>query len=273
MTRPAVFVVALALAMPAVAGAARVSATSAASAQISFYASLSAPIEAPVASALVVRPSVLELTYDGAVVAKSLRWSRWGGTVARAAGVYSASNCDPSCTTGRRTNNPAQITLSSPGRVLGHEVYRCFRLTVPAQEMDRLSCLERQGTSYIYAPASRPTNPAPKHVRFYTPSGNIACEMIDNGTSQSTVGCVMQHPPAIARLSGSGHVSICQHQGLRCTGNLGDAPGIPNGKLAYGSSKTVGRFRCKSAVAGVTCVVIKTGRGFFISKQSVRAVG
>jgi hypothetical protein len=35
----------------------------------------------------------------------------------------------------------------------------------------------------------------------------------------------------------------------------------------------VGRFRCKSALAGVTCVVTATGKGFFISKQSTRRVG
>jgi hypothetical protein len=110
-------------------------------------------------------------------------------------------------------------------------------------------------------------------VRFYTPSGNIACEMIDNGASQSGVGCIMQSPPAIARLAASGHISICQHQGLRCTGNLGDDPSIPNGKLRYGSSKRVGRFRCRSAFTGVTCALTATGKGFFISKLSVKAVG
>jgi hypothetical protein len=128
-------------------------------------------------------------------------------------------------------------------------------------------------TAMFVATTGTAAAPKPKHVRFYTPSRNIACELIDNGTSQSGVGCIMQSPPAIARLGVSGRVSICQHQGQRCTGNLGDEPSIPNGKLRYGSSKTVGRFRCTSAFTGVTCVVIKTGRGFFISKQSVRVVG
>jgi len=267
---------ALALSAPAIAGASTsgISATASGSGQISFYAGVSSPVGDPsTPNVPVVRPALLYLTYDGAVVAKSLRWSSWGGTVAHATGVYSASNCNPSCATGQRTNDPARVTLSSPCSILGHEVYRCFGLTVAAEGKDQLSCLRRNGTSYTYELASRPTNSGPKHLRFYTPSGNIACEMDDNGTSQSSVGCIMRRPPAIARLTANSTVSICQHQALKCTGNLGDYPGLPNGELRYGASKTVGRFRCKSALAGVTCVVIKTGRGFFISKQSVRAVG
>lgn len=221
----------------------------------------------------VVRPPVLYLTFDGAIVAGSLRWSSWGGTVAHATGVYSASNCNPRCATGQRTNNPARVTLSSPGSILGHEVYRCFQLTVPAQNTNQLSCLKRQGSTYIYERVSTPTSNSVTHLRFYTPSGNIACEMFDDGTSHASVGCIMQKPPAIARLAASGRVSICQHHGLRCTGNLGDAPGIANGKLGYGSSKTVGRFRCKSAFAGVTCVVIKTGRVFSSPSSRSRRSG
>ena len=266
MTRPALCVIALALGVPAVAGAGT-NATATASGQISFYASLSAQIDASLANTAVVRPSVLFLTYDGAVVVRSLRWSSWGGTVAHATGVYSASDCNPSCATGRRTNSQARVTPSSPGLVLGHEVYRCYRLTVPAKGMDQRSCLARQGTFYAYELVSKPTSNALKLVRFYTPSRNIRCEMSDNGSSQSSVFCDMEKPPAIVGVLANGHVTINRGG----SGNFGEGP--PSRLLHYGSSTTVGRFRCKSALAGVTCVVIKTGRGFFISKQSVRTVG
>jgi hypothetical protein len=270
MTRSALCVIALALGVPAVAGAGTsgVNATATASGQISFYASLSAQIDASLANTAVVRPSVLFLTYDGAVVVRSLRWSRWGGTVAHATGVYSASNCNPSCATGQRTNNSARVTLSSPGRILGHEVYRCYQLTVPTQGKNQRSCLKRQGTSYTYEVVSTPTsNAALKLVRFYTPSKNIHCEMSDNGSPQSSVFCDIEKPGAIASVFANGHVTINRAG----SGNFGEGP--PFRLLPYGSSATAGRFRCKSAVAGVTCVVIKTGRGFFISKQSVRTVG
>ena len=109
-------------------------------------------------------------------------------------------------------------------------------------------------------------------VRLFTPSRNIVCEMADNGTSQAFVSCITISPPAIANLPISGLVSVCQHQGLKCTGQLGE-PGIPGGRLPYGMPKTLGRFRCSSALDGVTCIVTATGKGFFISKQSVRPVG
>jgi len=201
-------------------------------------------------------------------VVKGLRWSSWGGTVVHATGVYSASNCNPSCATGQRTNSPARVTLSSPGRILDHEVYRCYHLTVPAQGKDQLSCLEQHGTTYIYELVSKPaSNRAPKLVRFYTPSKNIHCEMSDNGAPQSSVFCDIVKPAAIASVFANGHVTINRGG----SGNFGEGP--PFRLLAYGSSATAGRFRCKSALAGVTCVVIKTGKGFFMSKQSVHAVG
>jgi hypothetical protein len=239
-------------------------ATASASGQIFFYAGVSAPVGDPsTPNVPVVRPAVLYLTYDGAVVATSLRWSSWGGSVAQATGVYSASDCNPSCATGQRTNNPARVTLSSPGSILGHEVYRCFQLTVPAQAMDQLSCLRREGTFYIYRLVSKP-----KGVGFYTPSRNIVCSMFDNGSSNAYVLCDIYRPNAMAQVLANGRVTI--HRGQ--AGNFGvDERSFR--LLSYGSSATAGRFRCRSASAGVTCVVTKTGKGFFLSKQSIRAVG
>jgi hypothetical protein len=40
--------------------------------------------------------------------------------------------------------------------------------------------------------------------------------------------------------------------------------------LAYGSDTVVGRFRCQSRTAGVTCTNGNTGHGFFISIGSYR---
>jgi hypothetical protein len=67
-------------------------------------------------------------------------------------------------------------------------------------------------------------------------------------------------------------VAICQHRPQnRCTGNFGEGPAFH--QLAYGSSVTVGRFRCSSAVSGVTCTVTATGKGLFISRQAIKRVG
>ena len=174
----------------------------------------------------------------------------------------------------------AQVTLSNPGRFQGREVYRCFTLTVPSHPgSDQHLCLERAGSAWALGPTTQakptPTQPTSgTYARFYTPSRNIACEMSDNGTAQAAIGCIMQKPPALASLKVNGVATICQHQALKCTGNLGDDPSLPAPReLAYGSSVTVGRFRCTSASTGVTCIVTATGKGFFISRQSVRPVG
>jgi hypothetical protein len=228
---------------------------------------------------LVIRPSGFTMFEDGSWDLQGLRWTGWGSSVAHANGISSASNGIPNQAQGKRIKTPAQVTLSNPGRFQGHEVYRCFTLTVPSHPAsDQHLCLTGPHGGYWYlGPASQPkTTPTQPtsgtYARFYTPSRNIACEMSDNGTAQAGIGCIMQQPPALASLKASGVATICQHQG--CTGNLGSDPSLPPvRKLPYGSSVTVGRFRCASAFKGVTCVVIATAKGFFISRQSVRTVG
>jgi hypothetical protein len=217
-----------------------------------------------------VRPTLLLMFEDGSWVIKNLRWSSWGGAVARATGISSASTGVPDQATAPRIDKPAQVVVSHPERLFGREVYGCFQLTVPSSPAsDQHECLKRShGNQYDYTPVSKPTSkPAPKVVRFYTPSRNIHCEMSDNGSSQSSVFCDMEKPPAIVGVLASGHVTI--HRGG--SGNFGEGP--PFRLLRYGSFATVGRFRCKSAFTGVTCVLTATGKGFFISKQSVKAVG
>jgi hypothetical protein len=224
-----------------------------------------------------VRPSLILLFADGSWDVDHLHWTGWGSSVAHATGISSASNGIPNMAQGKRIKKSAQVTLSNPGRFQGREAYRCFTLTVPSYPKSDLHlCLERAGSSGWALGPTTTTTPtdAGTYARFYTPSRNIACEMSDKGTARAGIGCIMQKPPALASLKVSGVATICQHQALKCTGNLGDDPSLPAPRgLAYGSSVTVGRFHCTSAPAGVTCIVRATGKGFFISRQSVRRVG
>jgi hypothetical protein len=238
--------------------------------EISFYLDINQPINSPsIKNPLVVRPATIYLFEDGSWVIKDLQWSGWGTSVASASGTSSASDCKPDCASGQRKETPAQLMLSSPGLVLGHQVYRCYRLVVPAPATNLHGCLGRIGSLIGYTPAAKPNLSAPKLklVRFYTPSHNIECEMNDNGGAQSSVFCDMVKPGAIVSVFANGHVNI-QRGG---SGNFGEGPAAR--LLPYGSSVVVGRFRCTSAFAGVTCVVAKTGKGFFLSKKSIRAVG
>lgn len=123
--------------------------------QIAFYGDIGNAVNSAYRkNPLLVRPSMLLLTEDGSVALIHLRWSGWGTSIARATGVWSASDCTPSCATGKRTQRPARLTLSSPGRVVGHRVYRCFRITPPHPRRDIAdrACIRKQGAIWAYMP-------------------------------------------------------------------------------------------------------------------------
>ena len=117
---------------------------------ISFYGDIGNIIDSH--NPLLVRPATLLLTEDGSVALVHLRWSGWGTRIARATGAWSASNCTPSCATGKRTTRPARLTVSSPGVVDGHRVYRCFRIDPPhpRRDIEDQACIRRQGGFYAY---------------------------------------------------------------------------------------------------------------------------
>ena len=125
----------------------------ASSGQISFYSDLGNMANT---SSLVVHPATLMLVEDGSVALVNLKWSGWGTSVAHAAGVWSASNGIPSQATGKRTTSPARLTLSSPGLVLGHSVYRCYQIDPPHPRRDIAdhACMQQQGTLYMYEPVT-----------------------------------------------------------------------------------------------------------------------
>lgn len=138
--------------------------------RIYFYPELSDPIGSQ--SPVTIRPRILFPTSFGTTVLKHLRWSGWGSKVAHATGIL--SYCNPNCATGKRTHRPARFRVSSPGRVFGHRVYRCYRLTVSAHPKSTLrACLGPLGSEYGYVPGStRPVPPpAPAHAYIYWTQG------------------------------------------------------------------------------------------------------
>lgn len=127
--------------------------------RVFFYGDIGSAVNSPYQrNPLLVRPRTIYLTEDGSVALTDLRWSDWGSSVARAVGLWSASNCTPNCASGKRTTMTAHFTLSSPARLFGHRVYRCFSLHVSNQpRADVRECLEPQDGLYIYTPAPAPT--------------------------------------------------------------------------------------------------------------------
>jgi hypothetical protein len=108
-----------------------------------FFSSVAATIKFPgmPVQGEVIRPSTIFLFADGSWALVKLHWTGWGSSVAHAKGISSASNGIPDQAKGKRINTPAQISLSSPGRFFGREVYRCFRLQVQPPATDLHGCL------------------------------------------------------------------------------------------------------------------------------------
>jgi hypothetical protein len=106
-------------------------------------------------------------------------------------------------------------------------------------------------------------------VYFYSPSRNIACTIW--GGRRPDVYCQINEPPGHAALDAKGRVQTCRGRG--CLGNYGEGDVPPATMLGYGRQVTSGQFRCLSQRSGVTCVVVRSGKGFMISRAGVRRVG
>jgi hypothetical protein len=105
------------------------------------------------------------------------------------------------------------------------------------------------------------------HARFVSPSRNISCEMADEDARGSFVHCQSKKLPHSVRMTRTGRLKLCR--GVHC---LGD-PATNTRVLGYTERITVGRFQCISQHAGVTCTVIRPGKGFLIDKTRVHRVG
>jgi hypothetical protein len=132
----------------------------------------------------------------------------------------------------------------------------------------------------VCAALSGPTLPAahgasvpPTSASFYSPSRNISCEMNDGRAHVgSVVYCQSLAHPHSVKLGLDGRLKICRGGTLTTTRCLGDA-GEHTPVLGYGKQITLRHFRCRSEEAGVSCTVIKTGKGFRIDRAGVRAIG
>ena len=119
---------------------------------IYFWSNIPEPVSPIfVSNSRVIRPSTFLLFEDGQWVLQHMHWSGWGSRVAHATGVSSSSNDIPNAASGKRIKTWARVTLSNPGRFQGHEVYRCFNLTVPFPAHDGPLCLAHSGSIWLLA--------------------------------------------------------------------------------------------------------------------------
>lgn len=118
-----------------------------------------------------------------------------------------------------------------------------------------------------FAPSLLVAGPARAAVKwFYSPTGNLGCEVADRDTRGSYAYCQSVDRPQSVRMASNGRLRICR--GEAC---LGNGPEDAT-RLAYGRTVRVGRFACSSSRDGFRCRVVSSGRGFFISKDTIRRI-
>jgi hypothetical protein len=88
-----------------------------------------------------VKPSQIVFNADGNNTVTGLRWRTWGSSVTRAFATNHVNNCIPTCAQGHISRVRVQVSLSSPGFVRGHHVYRCYRVKPANAYLRQRHCL------------------------------------------------------------------------------------------------------------------------------------
>lgn len=100
---------------------------------------------------------------------------------------------------------------------------------------------------------------------FYSPSGNISCELNYHRDGQTLTSCQAITPRVSVDMGVTGKYTIV------CTGrSCGPLSPQPAPTLDYGTATGAGPFHCTSAATGVTCLA--DGKGFRISRSGVTPV-
>lgn len=240
-----------------------------ASAPVYFFSNNGEPINSH--NRLVMRPSGFVLFLDGQWVLQDLHWTGWGSQVARATGISNSSNDIPNAASGRRIKTWADMTLSSPVRWRGREVYSCFHILVPPPASDTSGCVLPNppiGSGWLFSGSTVPD--------FLAPGQTIWCAI---STPAFCVGGIPSPatgfpPPFGATLNRNGNVTLCSiptSQG-GCAQNWDAAAPV----LRVGQEVKDGNVLCKSERIGILCSIASgthRGRGFVINTGGARQVG
>ena len=116
-----------------------------------------------------------------------------------------------------------------------------------------------------------PPGPATEGPDFFsTPSGNIGCSVAKQGARCDIAKRAWRPtpPPEPCELDYGNGISLGGDGAqFTCAGDT--ALGAPD-VLEYGQRAQRGNFFCDSAQDGITCSDLRTGAGFFISRESYR---
>lgn len=107
-------------------------------------------------------------------------------------------------------------------------------------------------------------------TEFRSPTGNIGCVVL-GGSARCDIGTRSWTPPRPPAGCDTRVVTFGQGVAVDTIGPgyvvcAGDTARNPSASvLPYGASNVTGGFRCESALAGMSCVNLITGHGFFLS--------
>ena len=156
----------------------------------------------------------------------------------------------------------------------GNDIVEKATIRNPGETVCTASGLKKRvwhwnGSRLVAGPWKQATKGEPKARSFYSPSRGIDCGMLDERRMRAVI-CQTLRPPQKVTMDALGRLKICRGSEARCKlGNAGEDVPV----LAYGRQITVGRFRCLSLKIGVRCTVIQSGKGFLINRDGVRRVG
>jgi hypothetical protein len=132
-------------------------------------------------------------------------------------------------------------------------------------------------TAFVVPPAQG--FPTELTVHFITADRNIECEMVDPNITIGNVTCAL-HSKGYTTRGDLGNHDLTANRSLRwhvdfsrpalvgpSRRELGSKPARI---LRYGQTLAVGYFRCRSRVAGLTCISRHSGHGFFLSRTRQR---
>ena len=115
-------------------------------------------------------------------------------------------------------------------------------------------------------------------VHFVMPGRDIECVMVDPNVANGNVECGINRNRF--RGSHSGSIVGAEKPSRRWLVNVNQFAVVdvstrgfgssPVRVLRYGQTLRVGFFRCKSRVAGLTCLSRRSGHGFFLSDKQQR---
>ena len=234
-----------------------------------FFSNNSIPINSH--NPLVMQPSGFLLFLDGQWVLQDLHWTGWGSSVARATGISNSSNDIPDAASGKRIKTWADMTLSSPVRWRGREVYSCFKILVPPPASDLSGCVLPNppiGNGWLVGGAGG-------QVEFLAPGQNIWCGVTfcASGPPGSWVGASLG-----ATLYHTGKVTLCSvpHASLSTKGGCTDNWDASSPVLKIGQEIRADNVLCKSQRSGIVCTIASgrhKGKGFLINSKVVRQLG